>query len=60
MEIAAVISSADMQNIAIGIFDIKSPSVSHVAHSTNRNPNMMNYELLRTWRNKDTENDREV
>ena len=60
MEMAGKISSADMQNIAIAFLDIKSTVVTSVAHSTNKNQKIMNYELLQIWRNKSPENSREV
>ena len=59
MEMAGAISSAAMQNIAIGFLDIKDPEVKSVV-AANRNQKMLSYELLQIWRNKRPENNREV
>ena len=59
MDMAGGISSADMQNIAIGYLDIKAAEVKSVA-AENRNQKMLNYKLLEMWRNKRPENNREV
>ena len=59
MDMAGGISSADMQNIAIGFLDIKAAEVKSVV-TANRNQKMLSYELLQIWRNKRPENNREV
>ena len=60
MELAGTISSPDMESIAISHLDVDIETVKTIDDGRRGNKIMFNFDLLKKWRDKSTENNLEV
>ena len=58
MNLAKKISIGDMKSIAIGKFELEKSEVDNLGH--NKSPVEINFEILVLWRNKSSDNTKEV